>query len=227
MATGPLRTLAAQPLVARPIRRPEGIEVSERRERVLDAARGLIVRDGYTGASMHAIARAAGVTRPALYAEFADRGQLLEALLDREEERVLTMSADSTPEMTVGADPVDIAERAVEVFVDLVRSAPETWRLVLMPGDGLPASAHERIARGRESIRQRTQVLLGMLAAVTEREFDVELLSHGVVSASETAARLLVADPSSVGREAVSKTLRWMVRRTAARAGLTPQVGEG
>ncbi|MBL1074240.1 TetR/AcrR family transcriptional regulator [Nocardia sp. 2] len=193
--------------------------MSERRERILDAARGLIVRDGYAGASMHAIARAAGITRPALYAEFADRDELFEALLEREAERVLAMSVDATPELTPDDDPVAVAERAVDVFLDLVASAPETWRLVFMRGDGMPPATYERIERGREGIRQQTHLLLGMLSVRGEQRIDTELLSHGVISVSETAARLLVHDPS-VDRAQVSSTLRWMVRRTAAHFGI-------
>ncbi|MEV6773743.1 TetR/AcrR family transcriptional regulator [Nocardia sp. NPDC051030] len=194
--------------------------MSERRERMLDAARGLIVRDGFAGASMHAIARAAGVTRPALYAEFSDRDDLFDALLEREEARVLTMSEEATPEVDPGVDPVRVAEDSVDIFVDLVLSAPETWRLVLMPGDGMPPAARERIERGRDAIRQRTHLLLTVVAALGERpELDSELLSHGVISASETGARLLVAE-NGPDRAAVTKTLRWMVRRIITASGL-------
>ncbi|MFC9995167.1 TetR/AcrR family transcriptional regulator [Nocardia sp. NPDC127526] len=192
--------------------------MSERRERILDAARGLIVRDGYTSVSMHAIARAAGVTRPALYAEFSDRDELFADLLDREERAVLEMAADSTPELPPGADPVAVADQAVGIFLDLVLSAPETWRLVLMPGDGMPPEAHERIEKARGAIRERTRVLLTVAAALGEREIDTELVSHGAISVSETAARLLVQDGAD--REAVAKTLRWLTRRALAAAAI-------
>ncbi|QLY27581.1 TetR/AcrR family transcriptional regulator [Nocardia huaxiensis] len=193
--------------------------MTERRERILDAARSLIVRDGYAGASMHAIARAAEVTRPALYAEFADRDELIEALIDREEERVLAMSAAATPELSLVADPARIAEQSVDVFLNLVQAAPETWRLVFMRGDGMPPATHARIERGRDSVRQQTHLLLGLLASRSERQIDTELLSHGVISVSETAARMLVSDPS-MDRDRVSSTLRWLVRHSVARAGI-------
>ncbi|GAB4586985.1 TetR/AcrR family transcriptional regulator [Nocardia sp. IFM 10818] len=190
--------------------------MTERRERILDAARGLIVRDGYASVSMHAIARAAGVTRPALYSEFSDRDELFAELLDREERAVVAMAADATPELPPGADPVAVADRAVDIFLDLVRSAPETWRLVLMPGDGMPKAAHERIVKARNEIRERTRALLTVAAALGEREIDTELVSHGAISVSETAARLLVHDGAD--RDAVGKTLRWLTRRAMAAA---------
>ncbi|MFI9504003.1 TetR/AcrR family transcriptional regulator [Nocardia sp. NPDC052566] len=196
--------------------------MSARRERILDAARGLIVREGYVSVSMHAIARAAGVTRPALYAEFGDRDDLFAALLDREEARVLEMAAASTPVIEPGTDPAglvaEIGEAAVDIYLDLVLSAPETWQLVLMPGDGLPASAHERVERGRTEIRQRTESMIAMAAGLRDVEVDAELLSHAVISVSETAARLVLAEGGVERREALSQSLRWLSRRVFSAA---------
>ncbi len=52
------------------------------RERILCAARSIIVADGEEAASMKAIARAAGISRQAVYLHFADRAKLLQALVD-------------------------------------------------------------------------------------------------------------------------------------------------
>lgn len=198
--------------------------MSTRRDDILDAARDLIVREGYAGASMHAIARAGGVTRPALYAEFGDRDELFGALLDREEERVLAMAAEATPVFQEGADPAaiaaDVSADAVDIFLDLVTAAPQSWRFVLMRGDGLPETAHERVDRGREALRERSRAVLTLIAALTERDMDEELLSHAVISASETGARLVLAENGAHRREAVSKTLRWVARRAVAAAGV-------
>ncbi|WP_433760457.1 TetR/AcrR family transcriptional regulator [Nocardia sp. CA-135398] len=198
--------------------------MSTRRDDILDAARDLIVREGYAGASMHAIARAAGITRPGLYAEFGDRDELFEALLDREEERVLAMASAATPVFEDGADlaaiAADVSADAVDIFLDLVSAAPQSWRFVLMPGDGLPDTAHERVDRAREALRARSRAVLALMAALTEREMDEELLSHAVISASETSARLVLAADGAQRREAVSKTLRWLARRTVVAAGV-------
>ncbi|MEV6558726.1 helix-turn-helix domain-containing protein [Nocardia sp. NPDC051756] len=197
-------------------RAPQEETVSARRERILDAARGVIVREGYASVSMHAIARAAGVTRPTLYAEFGDRDEVFAALLDRERARVVEMAATALPMVPPGGDPADIAVEvsvaAVDVYLDLVLSAPETWQLVLMPGDGLPPAARDRIEHGKNEIRQQTAAAIGAVAALRGRVVDAELLSYAVTSASETGARLALADHGAQ-REAVARTLRWMVRR--------------
>ncbi|MFC9897966.1 TetR/AcrR family transcriptional regulator [Nocardia sp. NPDC127579] len=186
---------------------------STRREHILDSARELIVRDGYAGASMHAIARAAGLTRPAVYAEFADRDTLFDALLDREEERALLMAAAAIPEFEPGADPTAVALRAAELFLDIVLAAPATWRFVLMPGEGMPRAVYGRVAGGRAALRVRTEAMLGLVAASARAEIDTELFSYTVISASETAARLVLAEGGRDRRDAVAGTMRWLVRR--------------
>ncbi|WP_194813530.1 TetR/AcrR family transcriptional regulator [Nocardia sp. XZ_19_385] len=193
---------------------------STRREHILDAARELIVRDGYASVSMHAIARAAGLTRPAVYAEFSDRDGLFDALLDREEERALLMASAAIPEAEPGADPAEIALRATDIFLDVVLEAPETWRFVLMPGEGMPRAAYERVAGGRAALRVRTQAMLGIVAAMGDTEIDAELFSYAVISAAETAARLVLAEDGPQRRDAVASTLHWLTRRAVASTGL-------
>ncbi len=60
--------------------------VLEKRRRILDAARQVMLRDGLRGTTMEAVARAAGIAKPTLYAHFADKeavfAALVESLLD-------------------------------------------------------------------------------------------------------------------------------------------------
>jgi AcrR family transcriptional regulator len=61
--------------------------VSSTRDRILDAARQLLEKQGDAAPTMSAIARATGISRQALYLHFADRDELLQALVahvDRE-----------------------------------------------------------------------------------------------------------------------------------------------
>ena len=70
----------------------------ERREQLLDAALSVIVRDGYEGVSIEAIARTAGVTRPVIYDHFPNLGRLLQALIEREERYALEQLAAVVPD---------------------------------------------------------------------------------------------------------------------------------
>lgn len=55
---------------------------AEKRRRILDAARLLILRDGLRGTTMEAIAREAGIAKPTLYAQFADKEAVFTGILD-------------------------------------------------------------------------------------------------------------------------------------------------
>ena len=58
----------------------------EKRRRMLEAARLVVLRDGLRGATMEAIAREAGIAKATLYAQFSDKdavvGALVETMLD-------------------------------------------------------------------------------------------------------------------------------------------------
>jgi AcrR family transcriptional regulator len=54
-----------------------------RKSGILDAAQRLILKHGLRGTSMEAIARAAGVAKPTLYAYFPDKSAVSAALLER------------------------------------------------------------------------------------------------------------------------------------------------
>src|SRR6266436_2861630 len=82
-----------------PAPRPRAAHLGPERRRplVLDAAFDLFVKRGYEGTSMEAIAAAAGVTKPVVYNCFSSKEELFEALLRREEERVLAAIQASLP----------------------------------------------------------------------------------------------------------------------------------
>ncbi|MCT2997243.1 TetR/AcrR family transcriptional regulator [Propionibacterium freudenreichii] len=62
--------------------RPRGIEAT--REALLDAAAQLFAEKGYEGTGVSEIARRAGYTKGALYANFASKQELFKALIERE-----------------------------------------------------------------------------------------------------------------------------------------------
>jgi AcrR family transcriptional regulator len=61
-----------------------GEEDSAKRRQILDGARAVFMDLGFDGASMGAIARAAGVSKGTLYVYFADKNRLFEAIVEQE-----------------------------------------------------------------------------------------------------------------------------------------------
>src|SRR3954471_24672159 len=99
-----------------------------RREQLLDAAKEIVLAHGFHDVSIEAVARAAGITRPIVYAHFSDLNGLLEALVARESRRALELLAVALP-----ADLAGDLLGALRGYLAAVRSDPDTWRLVLMP----------------------------------------------------------------------------------------------
>ena len=77
-STAPVAGLAGWPAAARPERR----DAAEHRQRVLAAAAQLFSERGVENVTMDEIAQAAGVGKGTLYRRYADKGQLVLALMD-------------------------------------------------------------------------------------------------------------------------------------------------
>ena len=71
-------------------RNQQHIDRAAKVARILDAAEGLLLRDGYDATTMAAIAHAAGVASNALYWYFPGKDDLLAAVLERRLERAVT-----------------------------------------------------------------------------------------------------------------------------------------
>lgn len=57
-------------------------KVTEKRRRILDAARFLVLRQGLRATTMEAIAREARIAKPTLYAQFADKDAVFTGIID-------------------------------------------------------------------------------------------------------------------------------------------------
>lgn len=166
------------------------VPIEERREQLLDAAIRVIVRDGYDGVSVEAIAREAGVTRPVVYGAFDGLGPLLGALLDRQQARALEQLATAFP--PDATDPAEAMLVAVRSMAERVRSDPLTWQPILAAPQATPDVVRRRIDADRELVRVHLQ---GLLSGVAPTGLDAELASHALVATLEHFGRMLVEDP--------------------------------
>jgi AcrR family transcriptional regulator len=92
------------------------------RERLLAAAADVFRRQGYHGASLEAVADAAGYTKGAVYSNFATKADLFMALL----ERFLEGEAAVQSEQLAGGSIADFIDNLDKVFSRQVASDP-TW----------------------------------------------------------------------------------------------------
>ena len=196
-------------------RRPYAARVpaNVRREQLLDAAIAVIVRDGYAGVSVDAIAREAGVTRPVVYGVFDGLEPLLLALLDRQEARALAQLHEAMSDDTalVTAPEEFMVDTAVRM-IDAITSDPHTWRPILLAPSGTPEVVRERIERDREQVRRQVGRLLEVgLALRGGPHVDVEVASHAVVAVLEHFGRLLLDDPRRFDTDRLVTAIRGLL----------------
>ena len=193
-------------------RRAAHLGPARRRPLVLDAALSLFAEHGYAGASMDAVAAAAGVTKPVVYACFpGGKTELFGALLQREEERINEMLATAAP-TTATADPESAVQAALTAIFTAVAAAPDSFRIVYVSPHGADPAVVRAVARGRQRHERR------MVEAVRHwgtAEEDAELLGRLLVAAGETGLRLLLEDPGRWPPEALAQRLTRLLMRGA------------
>lgn len=82
-------------------RAPQQARGAARVDAILDAAEGVIASDGPDGASMNAIAKAAGTAPGSLYHFFPDKDALLVAVAERQAARFTALHAEAIPEQAL------------------------------------------------------------------------------------------------------------------------------
>jgi AcrR family transcriptional regulator len=126
-----------------------------RRPLVLDAALELFVEHGYAATSMESIATAAGVTKPVVYECYPGKQILFRALLEREEDRLLSAIEAAVPEVTVFAEPESAVTASFTALLHAAAEAPSSWRVVFISEHGSDPAIAARVSEGRRRVVER------------------------------------------------------------------------
>jgi AcrR family transcriptional regulator len=195
-----------------PRKRAAHLGPERRRPQVLDAALELFLEHGYDGTSMDAVARAAGVTKPVVYACFRGKEELFRALLRREEERILE-EIQSAFESADLRDPQETLTEGFTGFLRAVASSPDVYKLIFLGEGGGNTAVARRIQRGRQAQVDALSLLVrGWLPRTGKRDADrradvtARLLGNAIAGLAESGARLLLSGedgwtPETLGRE--------------------------
>jgi AcrR family transcriptional regulator len=165
-----------------------------RRPLVLDAARAVWEEHGYRGTTMALIARQAGVSKPVLYACYDDKDQVLKALLDREEQRLIAAVQDALPQ-SLDLDDIDgVMQAAYEAFFTAALSNPASWRVVF-EAQRIDDEIGERIVKARAMFAEQLQTLVahyfaGQQAVLAGRES--RLFAENLIALAENNAAMLL-----------------------------------
>jgi AcrR family transcriptional regulator len=172
------------------------MRAAERREQLLDMTLDLVVERGFHAVTIEAVAQAAGVTRPIVYKQFSDLPGLVRALIDREEDRAISQLALAIPGIPGDRDPDELLVEGLQRYLEAVQEAPKTWRLILLPPEGVPAVFHERTNRTRRNVLRQLEKLVDW--GIKRRggpDLDAELFARLLMEMAEDSARLLLTQP--------------------------------
>ncbi|MEV0406854.1 helix-turn-helix domain-containing protein [Actinoallomurus sp. NPDC050550] len=173
--------------------------LEQRRRQLLDAALALIVREGYAGLTIEAIAQEAGVTKPVVYSAYANLSLLLTALLDRTQSDAVTQLLAAFPQDPRRLTSKHLAGDIARAWARAVRENPQTWTPVLSTGAQTPAPVLDRIEQGREVVRKALADFIGRgrdLDAATARHH--LWTAHAVVAAAEHFGHLVLTRPDAI-----------------------------
>jgi len=187
---------------------------AQRREQLLDATKRIALDRGFHSVSIEAVARQAGITRPVVYGHFQDLPGLLEALVDREAARSLAQ-LETVLDYDLAEDQAEMLLTSLRAYLEAVRSDPDTWRLVLMPQEGAPASLRERIAQGRTAVVGRLALAIGPGFGSGGQPPDPELTARMLSAFADEGARLLLTDPDQYPVARILDHTRWVLGQLA------------
>lgn len=159
-------------------------------DRMLDAARALVLRDGPRAASVAAIARESGAPVGTLYHRFGSRDGMLAAAwlraLERFQRRALSASADR--------DPLEAAVAMAGSQIGFAREQPEDARLLLTlrRDDLLDADPGKELRARLDAINKPLSAKLHELTEALRGKADaraLELVTRAVVDLPNAAVR--------------------------------------
>ncbi|OBG38034.1 TetR family transcriptional regulator [Mycobacterium alsense] len=171
------------------------------RDALISAARGLWGRRGYAEVGTPEIASAAGVTRGAMYHQFADKAALFRAVFEAIEQDVMARMATLVAESEATV-PADAIRAAVDAWLD-VSGDPEVRQLMLLDAPSVLGWAAFREVAQRYSLGMTEQLLSEAINAGQLARQPVRPLAHVLIGALDEAAMYVAAaeDPERARRE--------------------------
>ncbi|OBK81274.1 TetR/AcrR family transcriptional regulator [Mycobacterium sp. 1165178.9] len=171
------------------------------RDALIAAARTLWGQRGYAEVGTPEIATAAGVTRGAMYHQFADKAALFREVVEVVEQDVMARMAVVVAE-SGATTPAEAVRAAVDAWLD-VSGDPEVRQLILLDAPSVLGWAEFRDVAQRYSLGMTEQMLTEAIRAGQLAEQPVRPLAHVLIGALDEAAMVIATadDPKRTRRE--------------------------
>jgi AcrR family transcriptional regulator len=160
------------------------------RAKLIRAARPLFARRGYASVGTEEIVRRAGVTRGALYHQFATKEELFLAVYETVERELTERVAAQLGDL---ASPFAALRAGVRVFLEACR-APEVQRIVLIDGPAVLGWERWREVAARHGLGLIEASIAAAIDAGEIAPLPLEALAHLLMGALDEAALLVVRD---------------------------------
>lgn len=180
------------------------------RDALIAAARRLWGLRGYADVGTPEIATAAGVTRGAMYHQFADKAALFREVIEVVEQDVMARMAVVVAE-SAATTPTEAVRAAVDAWLD-VSGDPEVRQLILLDAPSVLGWAEFRDVAQRYSLGMTEQMLSEAIRAGELAEQPVRPLAHVLIGALDEAAMVIAtADDQQRTRREIGQVLHRLV----------------
>jgi len=188
------------------VKRTQAERTEATRAALIAAARPLFARSGYAGVGTEEIARAAGVTRGALYHHFDGKRELFEAVYERIEIELAERIAAGALQANA-TSPLAAMKAGAEMFL-LASTEQETQQIVLLDGPSVLGWDRWREIAGEHGLGLIEGTLQAAIEAGEIESQPVRPLAHVLMGALDEAAMLVArADDGERLRAEVGQTL--------------------
>ena len=180
------------------------------REALISAARKLWGLRGYAEVGTPEVATAAGVTRGAMYHQFADKATLFAEVVEVVEQDVMARMATLVAE-SGATTPADAIRAAVDAWLD-VSGDPEVRQLILLDAPSVLGWAAFRDVAQRYSLGMTEQLLIEAIKAGQLADQPVRALAHVLIGAlDEAAMAIATADDPKRARREIGEVLQRLI----------------
>jgi AcrR family transcriptional regulator len=160
-----------------------------REEQLLDVAEQVFADQGFQGASIEDIARAAGVTRPVVYDHFGSKEGIYLACIRRARVEMDRLFAEAA---TTSGDPAAQLWAGINAYFEFVERHGRAWDVLFGPGRAVAGPAAEEAARQRFETVNGIAGLFTRFMSKTGTKGDaqaIEALAHALSGSGEQLAK--------------------------------------
>jgi AcrR family transcriptional regulator len=193
-------------------RRTQADRSAATRAALVNAARSLFAQQGFAAVGTEVIVRAAGVTRGALYHQFADKTELFAAVVEAVEQDVMAqIMRQLGAEAAGGPDPLDELVRGASAWLDAC-AEPSVQQILLLDAPAVLGWERYREIGTRYSVGVVEAVLAEAVRIGRIADQPVSPLAHIIVGALDEGALMIArADDQATAREQVRDALEQLI----------------